>query len=158
MWDWIWQGADEWWRGAWCSVLLPLLVCARGAYRHASCFKSTRFWALTSVCWLASVGTGEWRIDAESASLHMLPVFFISLAFLAYWKRLFEPLVAYAGCFITLFLADVTHAVWAFSTPGADLSYLKGVGGAGLQDGLFMFPLLSALLMLYARRRHLNKC
>lgn len=153
MWEWLWQGSDVWWRGAWSSVVIPLVVCLGAVYRHADRLKSVRFWALVGVCCVASIVTGEWRIDSESASLHLLPVFFVSLAFLAHWKQIFEPLVAYLGCFFSLLLADVVHAVWAFSEPGQGLNYLAGVGGAGLQDGLFMFPLLSALLMLYAQWR-----
>ncbi len=146
--DWFLGIGPEWWLGAWGSVVLPTLisvwvVCSsRPAWTPSLCL-------LMVVTAVASILSGEWKQDAESTSLHLLPVFFIALAFMGYWKTQMSPGVAYAACFLSLLSADVTSAVLAFGHGTASLSYLTGVGGAGLKDGLFVFPLMSFLLELY---------
>ncbi len=151
--EWLWQGSELWWRGAWGSVLLPAVVSGYVLVRNSDDLRSAALWTLVALCFLTSALTGEWRADQESISLHLLPVFFIAQAVLAYRGHVLPAGVAFVGCFSSLLAADVTHAVLHFGAQASDLSYLQGIGGAGLQDGLFMFPVLSATLSMYSQRR-----
>lgn len=148
LYNWFFGIGPEWWLGAWGSVVLPtaMSVWAVCAYRHEW---SPSLGLLMVVTAFASILSGEWRQDAESTSLHLLPVFFIALAFMGYWKTRMSPCVAYAACFLSLVSADVVSAVLAFGHGSTSLDYLAGVGGAGLKDGLFVFPMTSFLLELY---------
>lgn len=163
--DWTWPGGEFWWRGAWASVVLPLAVVLvwLGPFHrrapaqrlpvvptHADSFPAL-FWVLAVACAGISAASGAWVVTSESVSLHLMPAGFTVVALLLYLRVSLSPGYAYALTFVSLFMADVTRALVAFGPTGS--RWWEGLGGAGLADGLFFFPLVSAALVGYARLR-----
>ncbi len=149
--EWLWSSTGLWWAGAWGSVVLPVLVCTVVLGLRPVWALDRTFWLLVVVSACVTFLTGYWRISSEEVSLHLLPVFLLVTAFMGLRQCVMSPGQAYVGGFVSLVVADVAQALFRASQ-GADLS-LVYVGGAGLQDGLFVFPVLGAMLMVYVRWR-----
>ena len=70
------------------------------------------------------------------------------------WGRFELPSAysAFAGSFLTLFLADIASVTWGtLHSPQNFLSGLSGIGGAGLVDGLVVIPLASVAVIGFIR-------
>lgn len=150
--DWLWAGPELWWQGAWGSVVLPWLVVGYALLRFSS--ELFRGPLLMVIGWslLGSIVSGYWAETSEALSLHLLPVFFVAMAILLYRGLAVHPLLGFCGCYLSLFGADFVHAVWRLHATSHSIAYLGGIGGAGLADGLFVFPTCTAMLIVYARR------
>lgn len=108
--------------------------------------------------WLAGVGltfvTSRWEQTADSISLHLVCCFIFICLFLVYRRRAVPPLLAGSLVFFDLLMNDVALAslrVWSgqFDT----VNFLAGVGGAGIKDGLVVFPLMTTAILFYANWR-----
>jgi uncharacterized membrane protein len=150
---WLWPGADLWWSGAWASVLMPSLLSGWALYKHRQQLRAG-WLALLLISLAGSVLSGQWRLTEETVSLHLVPVAFIALCFLAYFQVLLPPpALAFATVFLSLLPADLWHAYSHLYRPSGQLSHFVGIGGAGLLDGLFFFPAMATLLVFYVRYR-----
>lgn len=144
--------SSEWWSGTWASVVLPLLLTAYAFLVHRDQWRP-RLWLAIAMCLAASALTAYWKQTDESVSLHIIPVFLLAMAFAGYLRSSIPASVCAAACFLTLVGTDLIHAVLRFGSASPDLSYLWGIGGAGIGDGLFIFPFLALLMQVYVRWR-----
>lgn len=170
--NWLWPGDELWWRGAWASVALPtaltlawMLSRLNKVAREAEVLDwavaqaepnpdrgpAVLFGVVALTCAAISASSGVWVVTQESVSLHLMPAGFTVVAVLLYWRVPLSPGYAYALTYLSLLLADVVNALLQFGPRGSQ--WWEGLGGAGLADGLFFFPMVSALLVGYARLR-----
>ena len=95
-----------------------------------------------------------WRIDDEFIALHMVDAFFIYLAIYLYLRLKISAGAAYVLTFLNEWVVDMTRAYELIDKGLASINtYYWGVGGAGIYDGLCIFPLVSAALVHYATWR-----
>lgn len=109
-------------------------------------------WLLSlPVMYLASF----WREADGILMLQILPVFSIA-AMVMVWRKVDVPVaLAYALSFFSLFAIDLLRAVEFAHDHHIPLNgFIQGVGGAGIGDGLFVFPALTAAFVAYGRWRH----
>lgn len=149
--DWLWYGTEVWWQGAWGSIVVPWLIVGYAFYQVPAIRTSRALLVLIGISFLGSFVSGQWAETPDALSLHLVPVFFVATALLLYRGMALHPLVGFSGCYISLFAADFVHAVWRLHGQNDSLSYLAGIGGAGLTDGLFVFPTCTAALIYYAK-------
>lgn len=148
---WWFQGADIWWRGGWASFGLPLCLCLFFVLRGDLPLFRGRFLLEVFACAALTWVSGQWHDDAVAVSLHLMPSALVVTAAWLYWGAPVSAGHAYALTFFSLVLADATSAGLRFGLH--DTQWWLGLGGAGLADGLFFFPLMSALLVGYASWR-----
>ncbi len=146
---------EEWWQGPGWAVALPLLACALLVLRRPAMLRDASFWAAVAACSLACGLTAYWKEQPEldTVSLHMAPLMLFVIAVCAWRGRVPRADEAYVGSYLSLLGPDVAHAVLRFGPEHEGWGFLQGVGGAGLGDGLFMYPVLGALLVFYANWR-----
>lgn len=130
---------------AWSTTLV--LSALQGKFPPGLC----KWWL---VGLLGTFVSGRWAVSQEQVALYLVCTFGLLSLFLVHRKRVVAPLVAGALTFFDLFLNDVLHATtaaWAGVLPQSD--FLTGVGGAGLRDGLVVFPVLIAGVVAYGNWR-----
>jgi hypothetical protein len=139
----------------WIAVILPLVVSLALLYQARS--RLHQYSALIAF-WFVSIPimyfTSYWREVDGALCLQIVVIFSIG-ALCMTWRRMpVAPGIAYALTFFSLILIDVIRAIEFALERGHPLpEFLQGVGGAGLFDGLFIFPLLTALTVMYAHWR-----
>jgi len=137
------------------AVLLPgaisLAVLAVYAYGGRISLR------LQAVWWLAlpiSYLCATWVITAQTQSLYIYSAFSVACAVLIFRRVWVPPALAFALTFVSLFFVDMLHALTrALMTGGSLETFYWGVGGAGVNDSLFIMPLLTALVIAYGHLR-----
>jgi hypothetical protein len=137
------------------AVLVPLLIWTSilvvESYRGSYSRELLKWWLIGAVITFL---TGRWKVSDEGVALHLVCAFSLICFFLVYCKKAVPPLLAGSLVFYNLLMNDIAHAtVWAWQGRLDATSFLVGVGGAGPQDGLVVFPLLTALVLFYANWR-----
>jgi hypothetical protein len=97
--------------------------------------------------------TVRWAISEDTVSLYILPLFLFYVAWSSYRGQDWSPGHAYAGTYFSLLVVDLLSAYRLKNPHVSVLDFYWGVGGAGWGDGLFLFPISSALLVLYVQWR-----
>ncbi|MFN0299236.1 MAG: hypothetical protein ACKVQU_02660 [Burkholderiales bacterium] len=137
------------------AVALPLIASVALLYQVR--YRLREFSLLIGV-WCVSLPlmyfTSFWREVDGVLSLQIIVIFSIA-ALILVWRQLpVAPGITYALTFLSLLPIDVIRAVQYALDGGYPLmEFLRGVGGAGVFDGLFVFPLLTALTVMYAHWR-----
>lgn len=114
---------------------------------------------LLLLAWLLSLPAmyfaSFWRETDGVLMLQILPIFSIA-AMVMVWRKVDVPAsLAYALSFFSLFAIDLVRAIEFANEHGIPLrGFMQGVGGAGITDGLFVFPALTAGFVVYGRWRH----
>ena len=139
----------------WIAVALPMLLSAVLIYEARG--RLGQYSALIRLWWISlplMYLTSYWREVDDVLSLQIVVIFSMGALYLV-WRRIpVAPGLAYALTFASLFIVDVVRAMQYASEAGYPLSvFLRGIGGAGMYDGLFIFPLLTAVLVMYAHWR-----
>ena len=148
---------SEYWWSTSGVVLVPLVITSLICVVLNRKEISSNFLFFTLISFIFTFLSGRWEVTEESNSLFLIPFFLIFLAFFSYFENDTKILIkkaplAFSGCFLSLFLADLTHAILYFPVL-TDPFYLKGIAGAGLQDGIFIFFFVSFFLVHYAVAR-----
>ena len=130
----------------WIAVIVPMAISLGVLLRSAD--QLDRFATLQLLWWLSlplMYATAHWRQDGETLSLYIVAWFSMACVFLA-WRRMpVTPALGYALSFFSLFWVDLAHAFTRALKGDFPLdSFYYGVGGAGVFDGLVIFPLLTA--------------
>ncbi len=146
---------EHWWEGPGWAVALPLALCTVLSLRRPAMLRDAAFWVAVAVCALACGLTAYWKEQPalDTVSLHMAPLTLFVIAVCAWRGRCPRADEAYVGSYLSLLAPDVVHTVLRFGPGSADWRFLQGVGGAGIGDGLFMYPLLGAVLVFYVNWR-----
>lgn len=157
-WEWVSGGPERlWWPNALASLGLPtvLTVCAFLRYPQNWTWS---YWRLVALSTALTGYLSFWREwDDGAVSLQMVPVFVLASAYLMWRGVRIRAMQAFAGCFISMLIPDITHAFLAFYNPQfPSFGFLAGVGGAGVGDGLLIYPGLAALIQIYERNRYFN--
>ena len=113
------------------------------------------------VCWwwvaslFVSWWMSSWEVTDSTRSLHIVNVFIMFVVFNLYAQRdVITPTAGYALSFVLEWTVDMARAYELVLIHEAGPStYFLGVGGAGLHDGLLIFPFCTAVLIYYARWR-----
>lgn len=132
------------------AVLLPAGLGACFGLR-ALRLDHGRAWLYTTA---ATVYTARWEFSEHTTQLFLLPWFFLYLAVSLYWRHAWHPAQAYLLTYLSLLSVDVVLALaraWQAKEPLSQ--FYLGVGGAGVQDALFVMPLCAALLVVYVQFR-----
>jgi uncharacterized membrane protein len=137
------------------AVVFPLLVSVALLYQVR--YRLREFSLLIGV-WCVSLPlmyfTSFWREVDGVLSLQIIVIFSIAALILVWRRAPVAPGIAYALSFLSLLPIDVIRAAQYALDGGYPLvEFLRGVGGAGIFDGLFIFPLLTALTVMYAHWR-----
>ncbi len=128
------------------GLWLPLGITLYLAYSK----RAIGFDGLLCLIFLAStaldIALAHFTVTPDLISLTSEPICSLSLIFMGLFPGIKRPSAAlgYNMVFYSEFLRDLlcgTHYALAHNTP----HFLSGVGGAGLADGLFIQPLLTAL-------------
>lgn len=99
-----------------------------------------------------------WKITPETISLHIMDVFLIYLIFHLKCKEHMTAHAAFSLSFLGLLTVDVTRALELISSGLVGPStWYYGIGGAGIYDGLIIFPLLAAFFVRYITWRQRNE-
>lgn len=132
------------------SVTIPTLVVLFILITHRLMITPT-----VAVIWsagtLLSILTARWSITDAAQQLFILPI--VGIWFLV--KQLQakqDPISVWALSFTSLLVADVTQAYLMREVLDAPVFY-HGVGGAGMLDGLVVFPLLVCGIIAVDNRR-----
>ena len=139
---WLLRSAFSVWGPA--AVLVYALVAHRRSW-------SAELWAYLLAAALLGLLYATWVDTSEGASLFIPPFFVACVVGGHHRARFYEPSVLFGACFLSLLIPDVLSAFVRFGTK--DLYWLQGVGGAGIRDGLLMFPLLCLVIQHYAKFR-----
>ena len=137
------------------AVVFPLIASVALLYRIR--YRLREFSLLIGV-WCVSLPlmyfTSFWREVDGVLSLQIIVIFSIAALILKWRRAPVAPGIAYALTFLSLLPIDVIRAAQFALDAGYPLAeFLRGVGGAGIFDGLFIFPLLTALTVMYAHWR-----
>jgi hypothetical protein len=108
--------------------------------------------------WVLTLGMSfyfaRWEITEELQRLYIYSAFSVACVLLLFKRIYVAPALAYALTFLALWWVDVVHALCRALECGADLDqFYRGVGGAGVVDGLVVVPLLTAAAVAYAAGR-----
>jgi hypothetical protein len=137
------------------AVVLPGLasLAILGFYARAGRI-SDRLQLLWFLALPVSYYCASWVVTSEYVQLYIYSAFSVACALLLFHRYYVPPALAFALTFLALWWVDVTRALcWALEC-GVPLEYFyRGVGGAGLRDGLVVIPLLTAVMVMYATRR-----
>lgn len=145
--------SQYWWSTS-GIVLVPLIVTSVICLIVNKTHLDKKFITFTGVSFLLTFLSGRWEVTEESQSLFLIPFFIVFLAFLLFLEKdayflIKKAPLAFSGCFLSLLAADILHAAMYFPVI-EDPSYLRGIAGAGMYDGLFVFPFASFFLTHYA--------
>lgn len=139
----------------WIAVALPTLLSAVLLYNARR--RLGQYPALIRLWWISlplMYFTSYWREADDVLSLQIVVLFSMGALCLVWRRHPVAPGLAYALTFVSLLIVDVARAVQYALDEGYPLSvFLRGVGGAGMYDGLFIFPLLTAVCVVYAHWR-----
>ena len=137
------------------AVVLPglLSLCILAAYTWAG--RVSRM--LQLIWWIAlpiSYLCAYWVVTPERESLYIFSAFSVACVFLLFFRKSLPPALAFALTFFSLLSVDLSHA-FARALSGAFPveRFYMGVGGAGVMDSLLVMPLVTAILVPYARTR-----
>ena len=139
----------------WIAVVLPLVLSLVLLYQARS--RLHEFSTLIK-CWFVCVPimyfTSYWREVDGVLCLQIVVIFSMVALYLTWRRQPVAPGIVYALSFFSLIVIDLIRATEFALERGYPLpEFLQGVGGAGLFDGLFIFPLLTALTVMYAHWR-----
>ena len=96
----------------------------------------------------------RWENSEDMQQLYIYSAFSVVCLILLFKRLYISPPLAYALTFLSLWWVDVTHAFCQFLECGGRLDeFYLGVGGAGILDALFLVPLVTALIVGYAKGR-----
>lgn len=131
----------------WLSVLMPALICI---WALTTSPLNRQQWKTFLVCTALSFVSARWELKAEVEQLFLIPVMLVWLMVLLYRGDAWHGRQAFAVVFLSLWLVDMSkaallHASGQLSGP----AFYWGVGGAGIKDGLALFPSLAWLLTCY---------
>jgi hypothetical protein len=94
--------------------------------------------------------SARWDLTSDINQLYIYSAFSVACLLLLFRRVYISPALAYALTFMSLWLVDVTCALSRTLECGAPLSrFYVGVGAAGMQDALFLLPLLTAAAVAY---------
>ncbi|HEY6435081.1 MAG TPA: hypothetical protein VIY47_00700, partial [Ignavibacteriaceae bacterium] len=95
-----------------------------------------------------------WDETEESLSLHVIQIGFIVTAFLVFLRINISPAFVYLATFLSDLWVDFAQAYW-FHPNLEDFGgvFYLGIGGGGMGDALFLYPLFSSLLIFYGNLR-----
>lgn len=140
------------------AVLLP------GAFALvALCYlqphERTTFFGLLVFSTLACYTSARWKItDGDLRQLFILPCAFFSVCGMLWARMPISAHSAFAATYLSLWTVDMSMAMQLI--PGGEVTWLTffyGVGGAGYQDGLSVFPPVAAAVVHYAAWRQRNE-
>jgi hypothetical protein len=137
------------------AVLVPGLISLVIVVSYARAGKiSSRMQLL----WVLAVGVSfycaRWELTAEVESLYIYSAFSVACVVLLFNRISVPAPLAYALTFLSLWWVDVTHALCRAIECGVPLyQFYVGVGGAGWRDALFLLPLITAAMVMYATTR-----
>jgi hypothetical protein len=139
------------------AVLLPGAM-AIACVRTTPARERQQAFQLLVLSTVFSLLTARWSVTADTRELFILPWSFLGVALLLWSGVAISASTAYWLTFFSLWTTDMAKAMEL--VPAGEASwqmFYYGVGGAGLQDGLVIFPLLSALLVHYAQWRRAGR-
>lgn len=99
-----------------------------------------------------SVALSRVTITPDVTALHFMPGATVALCYLVWCGHYISPGLAFATTYATCLPVDFFLAQRLF---GADFNP-EFIGGAGWSDGLLVFPVLTALAVMYANWRSLH--
>ncbi|MHB1402496.1 MAG: hypothetical protein ACYCWB_08875 [Thiobacillus sp.] len=99
-----------------------------------------------------SVALSRVTITPDVTALHFMPGATVALCYLVWCGHYISPGLAFATTYATCLPVDFFLAQRLF---GADFNP-ESIGGAGWSDGLLVFPVLTALAVMYANWRSLH--
>jgi hypothetical protein len=139
----------------WAAVFLPLSLSLAFIVR-AACLG--RFPPWVAVVWVGCVvwtqALSVWVVDAELRSLHTVSVFTIAAAIAAYLRVRLDLGLVFGLTHLALLLVDITEAArYAVAHDEFVPRFFVGIGGAGLLDGLLLFPAMTAAVVAYSAHR-----
>jgi hypothetical protein len=111
-------------------------------------------WWWTASLWI-SWWMSSWEVTDSARSLHIVNAFIMFVIFNLYAQRdVITPAVGYVFSFTLEWAVDMTRAYeLVLINEASPSTYFLGVGGAGLHDGLLLFPFCTAVFIYYARWR-----
>lgn len=132
------------------AVLIPLTLSIASV---RVIFKNFQEFLFFTICTLVSYFCSRWEVSLEATSLYIIPFVSFFIPYTAYKKWLtWSPLKAFAWTFFSVFIVDCYRALDLIET-SFDWGVFYGVGGAGFKDGLFIFPIMMAVLAKYIAAR-----
>ena len=137
------------------SVLIPGLISLVivGSYARAGKI-SSRLQLLWVLAVAVSYYCARWDLTPEVDRLYIYSAFSVACAVLLFKRISVPPPLAYALTFLSLWWVDVTHALCRAIECDAPLyQFYVGVGGGGWRDALFLLPLMTAAVVMYAATR-----
>ena len=136
------------------AVVLPWLLTITWYFaegrKHPPRPRVIVWWMLTVAI---SYWCAQWTFTEDTVSLHIIDTFIFYMLVALYARERITPGCAFALSFLGLWIVDMVHAaelipvMWGWNT------FYLGVGGAGLRDGLIVFPTLAGLLVYYVEWR-----
>jgi hypothetical protein len=135
----------------WIAVLIPALITLWALLSSPLSPSQWRAWGISTV--LAML-CARWDISEDVHQLFIIPVVLFWIAGSLYRGSYWAGRQAFAAAFTSLWVVDMAQAAIQHSkgTLG-DGAFYAGVGGAGAQDGLILFPLLAWAVTRYIRWR-----
>lgn len=140
------------------SVTIPLFFVIMWYFwegRHSPP-KAKYVW-IWMACVIASYFMSFWEITEETISLHIVDAFIIYLCFHLASDRVMTPGAAFSLSFTGLLTVDMVRAIELVDMGHASMkTWYFGIGGAGMFDGLCVFPLMAAGIVHYVAWRKGN--
>lgn len=117
------------------------------------------FYILKDFSWLTlsiplSYMFSYWKDD--NSALIISPVCMVIVVVSAYFKKSWTLTQAFTLSYTTLLTVDLTMA-YKMHYPEDGWAFLTGIGGAGWQDGLVIFPLVTLFFVVYINSRRKGK-
>lgn len=133
------------------AVVVPALISIWALLSSPLSPSQWKAWGISTVLALL---TARWDLQEDVQQLFIIPVILLWIAAAAYNGVLWSGRQAFAACFTSLWLVDMVQAARLHAVGGMSASHFyTGVGGAGIRDGLILFPTLALLLSYYIRWR-----
>jgi hypothetical protein len=141
------------------AVAIPgtLSLAIIGLYGKAGRI-STRLQLLWLLSLPIALACTRWSYTAEIHELYIYSAFSVACLLVLHKRMYVSPVLVYALSFLSLCAVDVVSAFWhalRWQLPLGTFYY--GVGGAGIQDSLFVIPLFTAAAAAYAIARMRSK-
>lgn len=132
------------------AVLVPGVLALLALY-YLEPKERTMFFGLLVFSTIASYTSAKWNVTEELRQLFILPCAFFSVAGLLWARIPISAHSAFAATYLSLWIVDMSMAMQLVHDGEATwTTFFHGVGGAGYQDGLFVFPAVAAALVPYA--------
>lgn len=144
------------------GFVLPLLVSALGSRSRpgdANQLRAMEPWF--ALCLLYSFLSAQWDLrDDGYLAMTATPAFALCLPLLQYSGLRLRPLQAFALTFQNQLCAEiifVLNSALAGRVLVLEAGYITGIGGAGVHDGLVIYPLVGTLACAYANMRRYGR-